>query len=29
MEKLKENWPKVAAGTLILAALGYYVYKGN
>ena len=26
---LKQNWPKLAVGGIVLAGLGYYVYKQN
>lgn len=29
MDKIKQNWQKVAVGGVILAGIGYYVYKNN
>jgi hypothetical protein len=29
MDWIKQNWPKIAVGGIVLAGLGYYVYKQN
>lgn len=29
MDKVKQHWPKIAVGTVALAAIGYYAYKSN